>query len=350
MSGSPFAVRTVLLAACVSFTACNHATAPPKVRVALVADAGGFADRSFNEAASNGLAECATATGVEVTTAAPASAADYETQLTLLATQDFDAVIAVGDGMAVDLTKVARRFEGTHFAILGSVVNAPNVESITFREQDGSFLAGALAALVTRTKSVAFLGGVDGPRLAAAESGFTAGARQIDPSVRVVRAFVGSYDDAERARAASRALYAGGADVVYVVAGAAGSGAIAAAKESRAGYAIGVDNDQDALAPGKVLTSVVKRVDRAAARVCLEAMSQKPTSGHVELGLAEGGVGLTPFKYTRALIGAKNIARLARLENAIVAGAITPPATPAELANFRPVQLSALPVRVHEPR
>jgi basic membrane protein A len=184
--------------------------------------------------------------------------------------------------------------------------------------------------------------------LTAYRSGFVAGAREIDPKIPVDIAYAGSFQDEAAGKAAARAEFARGADVVYVVAGRAGLGAIEATKESRGGYAIGVDNDQDGLAPGRVLTSVLKRFDRAALRVCLETISQKPTTGHVELGLAEGGVGLTNFRFTRSLVGTATLTRLARLQAAIESGAIRPPATAAELATFKPVSLARLPVSLQE--
>jgi len=227
--------------------------------------------------------------------------------------------------MAADLNGVARHYEGTHFAIIDGVVEAPNVTSITFKDQDGAFLAGALAALVTRTKHVAFLGGADIPRLEAARAGFAAGVREIDPRIRVDTAFVGSFVDEAAGAARAKALFASGADIAYVVAGRAGLGAIATAKETRGAYVIGADSDQDELAPGKVLTSVLRRYDTAASVVCQEATGQKPVSGIESLGLAEDGVGLTRFRYSKTVIGAANLARIERLRAEIVAGTIVPP-------------------------
>jgi basic membrane protein A len=314
----------------------------------MLGGTGGLTDHSINEAAAAGLTDCAKNGTVEIETATTASPADYELQLGILATEGYDLVIAVGGSMAGDVSRLARRFEDVHFAVLDGVVPAANVESVTFKEQEGSFLAGALAASFSRTKHVAFLGGGNVPRLAAYESGFVAGAREIDPKIPVDVAYAGSFTDEAAGKTAARAAFARGADVVYVVAGRAGLGAIAVTKESHGGYAIGVDNDQDGLAPGRVLTSVLKRFDRAALRVCLETISQKQTTGHVELGLADGGVGLSDFRYTRALVGAATLARLARLQAAIEAGVIVPPATQGELTSFKPVSLARLPVSLQE--
>jgi basic membrane protein A len=339
MFGRSTVLHTLVLAACiVPFAGCSKNTAPPPPpRIAFLGDTSGFPPGSFDEQAATGLSACAAATGAAITRATPASDADVEAQLNLLATENFDTVIAMGASVAPDMGTVARKFESTHFAIVDAVVPVPNVESITFKDQDGSFLAGALAALFSKTKHVAFLGGADIPRLQAAAAGFEAGVREIDPHVRVDTAFAGSFTDEAAGMSHGKALYAGGADVVYVVAGRAGLGAIAAAKGARNDYVIGVDSNQDGLAPGKVLTSVLRRVDHAVARVCFETAAQKPPSGHIEMGLADGGVGLTDFRYSKTVVGVQALARIGRIASAIVAGTIVPPATSAQLAAFRPI-------------
>ena len=211
--------------------------------------------------------------------------------------------------MVPDVERASRRFDTNHFIIIDAAVNQPNVDSMTFAEQDGAFLAGALAAMVSKTKSVAFLGGQDAPLLRKSEAGFEAGVREIDPHVAVRVRYVGSFDDPQEARRLAASLFETGSDIVYVVAGRSGTGAIAAVKERTGAFVIGADSAQDRLAPGKVLASVVKRVDVAALRACLEMAAEKPASGHRILGLADGGVALTDFPYTRAYVGAATIAR-----------------------------------------
>jgi basic membrane protein A len=305
----------------------------------LVEAAPGTGDSAYDGPAYAGLQECRRQTGAEITALAAASPADYAPKLTLLATENYDAVLAAGFSMAPDVYKIARRFENTHFAMIDAVVDLPNVESITFNEPEGAFLAGALAAMMSTTGAVAFLGGADVPLLQRSEAGFTAGARQVDPRIRVAVRYLTSFEDPAGGRRAADALFGAGAGVLYVVAGKSGLGAIDAAKGRRGGYVIGVDSDQDALAPGKVLTSVVKHVGAATLRVCQEIAAQKPFSGHVVLGLADGGIGLTGFAYTSKLIGPARLARLARIRSAIVARAIVPPATRAALRAFKPVPL-----------
>jgi basic membrane protein A len=193
--------------------------------------------------------------------------------------------------------------------------------------------------MLSKHKNIAFLGGSDVPLLRAYESGYVAGAKQVDPSVRVRVAYAGSFTDQDAARTLASSLYRSGTDIIFVAAGSAGLGAIDAAKSRPGAYIIGADTNQDGLAPGKVLTSVVKRVDDAVSRACQETVAQKPASGHVQLGLASGGIALTPFEYTRATIGAARIAALERLREAIIAGSITPPETRAGAVAYKPVAL-----------
>jgi basic membrane protein A and related proteins len=238
-----------------------------------------------------------------------------------------------------DLTEVAKNYPSNHFAIVDAVNGQPNVASVTFREQDGSFLAGALAAMVTKTKSIGFLGGIDSPLLRKFEAGYTAGAREVDPNVKVVVKYVGSFEDVASGKELAAVMYGGGTDIIYIAAGKSGLGAIDETRARPNVYAIGVDSDQDALAPGKILTSMVKHVDVAVFRIAKDVAAGKSPSGAVEFGLKDDGVGLTDFKYTKSIIGPAHIAQLAVLRDAIVSGKIVPPQTREELAAFTPVKL-----------
>ena len=302
----------------------------------MVAAAPGTGYEAYNQEAASGLTECKRRTGTDVAVVETASPADYERQIALLATENYDAVLGIGFSMAPAIERESRRFDTNHFIIIDAAVSQPNVDSMTFAEQDGAFLAGALAAMVSKTKSVAFLGGRDVPLIRKSEAGFEAGVREIHPAAKVRVRYLGSFDDPNGAKRLAASLFESGTDIVYVVAGRSGPGAIDAAKARKGAFVIGADSMQDGLAPGIVLTSVVKRVDVAALRGCLEVVAQKPASGHRVLGLADGGVSLTDFPYTKAYVGAATIARLERVRQAIVDGSIVPPSTRAELAAFRP--------------
>jgi len=196
------ALAAVLVAGCGK----NAPAPPPTPQIALVANGGGFGDHGFNDSARGALEECGRQTTVVLATAAPTNTAGIEPKLVLFATEKFDTVIGIGYPAAPAMAAAARRFEGTHFVIIDAVVDEPNVESITFDEPQGAFLAGALAALVSKTHRVAFVGGADVPLLERSEAGFTAGAREIDPRVEVENRYLASFTDAAAARAAAGAL------------------------------------------------------------------------------------------------------------------------------------------------
>jgi basic membrane protein A len=325
-----------VLAACASG---GGTSGPHALKLAMVTDIGGLGDKSFNDSAYAGLQKAKADFGAEIEVQQSKSAADYQPNLTVLADGGYDEIFAIGYLMNNDLTEVAKNYPTQHFAIVDAVNAQPNVASVTFREQDGSFLAGALAAMVTKTKSIGFLGGIDGPLLRKFEAGYAAGARQVDPNVKVIVKYVGSFEDVASGKELAAVTYDAGADVIYVAAGKSGLGAIDETRARPSVYAIGVDADQDALAPGKILTSMVKHVDVAVYAIARAVHAGKPPAGAVELGLKDDAVSLTDFKYTKALIGSANLARVARLRAAIVAGRIVPPQTREQLATFVPVKL-----------
>jgi len=340
VSGALVSVAVLALSSCAGAGGANAGTSGKKVlRLAMVTDVGGLGDKSFNDSAYAGLVRARDQLGADIEVLQSKSAADYQPNLTVLADEDYDEIYAVGFLMNKDLTEVANDYAAGHFAIIDAVSPVKNVTSATFREQDGSFLAGALAAMVSKTRTIGFLGGIDVPLLRKFEAGFTAGARQIDPRVAVQVKYVGSFEDPASGKELAGVMYDGGADIIYVAAGKSGVGAISETRSRSNVYAIGVDSNEDGLAPGKVLTSMLKHVDVAVFTIAKDALDGTLPKGPLELGLKDGGVGLTDFRYTKNIIGAANIARLAVIRQAIIDGKIEPPQTRDELAAFRPVKL-----------
>ena len=311
---------------------------PGQLTLAMVTDVGGLGDKSFNDSAYRGLLHSQSALGAYIKVLQSKSAADYQPNMTVLSEARFDMIYAIGFLMSDDLTQVAQKFPQQQYAIIDAVVPEPNVVSLTFKEEDGSFLAGAIAAMVTKTHHIAFIGGMDIPLIRKFECGYIAGARQIDPNIRVDVKYAGSFDDVPAGKELANLLFGDGADIIYTAAGKVGLGAIDAAKTKPAGdFIIGVDNDQDALAPGKILTSMVKHVDVGVYDVARGIQTHHPLSGHVVLGLADGGISLTDFKYTRSAVTAQELARLKQLEDAIIAGRISVPYTREALATWKPL-------------
>lgn len=335
-------VAALLLGASVAvLSGChaNGASGNGRVRLGMVTDVGGLGDRSFNDSAYAGLQRAQRDLHADTQVLQSRSTADYTPNLTTLANKEYDEIFAVGFLMASDTSQVAERYANRHFTIIDAVVREPNVTSVTFREQEGSFLAGVAAAMTSKTKTVAFLGGVDIPLLRKFEGGFVAGVHQIDPTMQVLVKYAGSFDDVAAGKEIAGVLFDQGADIIYVAAGKAGLGAIDQVKPRIGRFIIGVDSNQDALAPGKILTSMVKRVDVGVFRVAQNAVSGKPISGNLELGLRDHAVGLTDFRYTRALVPPQLFPMLARVSRAIERGTIVPPATREEGLRYRRVTL-----------
>ena len=337
--------RAVILALalvplCTAVSGCaSKQLAPGTVRIGMVTDVGGLGDRSFNDSAYAGLVRAKDELHVATTVVQSRSAADYQINLTVLANKEYDEIFAIGFLMAKDVQEVSERYAKRHFSIIDAVVPAPNVTSVTFKEEEGSFLAGALAAMTTKTKTIAFLGGIDIPLLRKFEAGFAAGAREIDPSVKVLVKYVGSFEDVASGKELAGVQFDQGADIIYVAAGKAGLGAIDQVKRRSNAFVIGVDSDQDALAPGKILTSMIKRVDIGVFRVSEQAAAHRPRPVHLTLGLKEGGVGLTDFTYTKSVVTPRKRAMLDKLRALIVGGTITAPTTREELASFKRLPL-----------
>ncbi|MDQ2816687.1 MAG: BMP family ABC transporter substrate-binding protein [Candidatus Eremiobacteraeota bacterium] len=311
------------------------------IKLGMVTDVGGLGDKSFNDSANRGLQLAKQRDGANITVLQSRSVTDYEPNLSALATQGDALVFAIGFLMHDSLDGVAPRFPKTHFAIVDSVVDQPNVTSITFKEEESSFLAGALAGLVSRKAAVGFIGGIQSPLIEKFQAGFTAGVKATNPHARVLVKYTGSFEDVGAGKEYATLMFRD-ADVIYAAAGKCGLGVIDQVKSLPQGYyVIGVDSDQDGLAPGKVLTSALKRVDNAVAKVAHDAAAGRFPGRHVVLGLKEGGVGLTDFAYTKKALPAGALATLEAYRSAIISGKLVVPSSLKALDAFSPPHLRA---------
>jgi basic membrane protein A and related proteins len=372
----------VILAAVVGLACCKRnaeksveRAAADGVKVGLVTDVGGRGDQSFNDGALRGLEMWAagrkyTAGGyqplasAELETSIPASLKgagivplgvtpvvlaskaqeDYEPNLELLVSEKVDLAVGVGFMIENAIEAAAKKHPGTRFLLIDSPLldaqnrpfTLPNVRTVVFREHEGSFLAGALAGLVTKTGRVGFVGGMSIPLIRKFEAGFMAGVETVNPTAaeQAKRVYTGSFDDSSAGKRAALDLYNQGVDIVFHAAGADGLGVIQAAKEHNR-LAIGVDSDQSHLAPQNVLTSMVKQVDLAVYTTVKAVVTNSFQAGESSLGLSEGAVGLTPvtvdFPDKHAVL-----ARVEKLRKAVVDGKIWVPATLEELLSFLP--------------
>ncbi len=270
------------------------------VRIGLVFDVGGRGDKSFNDAAYEGLSKAARDLGVTTEIVEPTGAEDREAAMRLFAARGFDLVIGVGFIFSTDVNVVARAFPKTAFACIdyappfdGSPI-PQNVAGLTFREEEGSFLVGAVAGLVTKKQSVGFVGGMDIPLIHKFEAGYRAGVLQVCPSCALHAAYAGTTPEAFRDPAKGKALaisqISAGADVIYHAAGTTGHGVFEAARDMGV-HAVGVDSDQYDEMPGTVLTSMIKRGDVAVFET-IKAVTEKRFKGGLAIfGLNEEGVG-----------------------------------------------------------
>jgi basic membrane protein A len=304
----------------------GEAAAPEegRKRVAVVLSVGGLGDRSFNDMAYEGLVRARDEIGVIGAYGEPAAMSEDERYLDFYAEQGFDLVFAVGFLMTSSLEKVAPRHPDTRFAIIDSVVDAPNVASLVFREHEGSYLVGALAARKSESGVIGIVKGLDVPLLMKFEhgyrQGFDAERKHLGlPPGRVLSMVAGSFADPVRGKELTRVLHQEGADVVFQAAGQTGNGVIAGAKEAGI-YAIGVDANQNHERPGTVLTSMIKKVDVAVFETTRAVVEGRFRAGVQAFGVADGGVGWALDEHNRDLVSVEDESRLRELEQRIASG------------------------------
>lgn len=251
-------------------------------------------DGSFNEGAYNALEAFEAATGIAYLEYQPTNPTEFEQGVERLIRRGADTIIVVGFYYAQPLSEIAPRHPDVRFTMIDAVAEADNVQSVLFREQEGSFLTGMLAAMKSETGTIGFVGAIDIPLIRKFIVGFEEGARYVDPDIGYVVNFVGNtpaaFNDPTTANELAVSQIERGADVVFAGAGNSNRGIFQAAVDNGV-YAIGVDSNQNGEAPGTILTSMLKRVDVAALAALSAARDGTWQPGILSLGLAEGGVG-----------------------------------------------------------
>ena len=287
---------------------------------AVVYDLGGKFDKSFNEAGYRGAEQWKKESGKPYLDFEIANEAQREQAMRRMAERGANPVIAIGFSQGSSVQKVASEFPKVQFALIDSVVKLPNVESIVFKEQEGSFLVGVMAALASKTGKVGFIGGMDVPLIRRFQCGYEQGAKYANPKIEVSSTMTGTtaaaWADPTRGGELAKAQFARGVDVVFAAAGGTGVGVYQAAKDAGQ-LAIGVDSNQNHLQPGTMLTSMVKRVDVAV----LKAAS-KVNPGVTVLGLKEGGVDYALDQYNAKLVTPAMKAKVDAAKAEIIAGKI----------------------------
>ena len=303
------------------------------LRIGIVFDIGGKNDKSFNEAAYRGLERARTELGVQTEYIEPTEGADRESALRSLAARHFDLVIGVGFIFGPDLERLAAQFPNVRFAGIDytpspGVGELANLAGLRFREHEGSFLVGAIAGLLTKTRIVGFVGGMKIPLIRKFEAGYFAGVKHVCPTCEVKSAYAGTepkaFADPPLGQELAAAQYGQGADIIFHAAGKTGDGVFAAARQRHA-RAIGVDSDQFEAAPCCVVTSMVKRVDVAVVDEIKELIAGRFRGGLHDLGLAEQGVTFVADERNAHLLPIDVVQKVKALRDEIIAGKIQVP-------------------------
>jgi len=320
------AMATLFLTACGGKETSETETAATEetLNVGIVLSVGGLGDKSFNDSAYRGLEMAQEELGINFRYVEPASPAEDEQYLREFAENDFDLIVGVGFLMKDALAQVAADFPEVKFALIDETVELPNVSSLLFAEDEGSFLVGALAAMMSETGAVGFVGGMEVPLIQKFQRGFENGAKYVNEDIKSLVLYTSGpnpFNDPVRGKENALSLIKQGADVVYHAAGGTGVGVIAAAKQAGV-WAIGVDSNQDAVEEGTVLTSMVKNVDIAVYNTVKDTLAGEFKPGINVLGVAEGGVGTSDFEFTREAIGEEKLAELEVIKEKIINGEI----------------------------
>ncbi|MCA1031023.1 BMP family ABC transporter substrate-binding protein [Bacillus timonensis] len=266
------------------------------IKVGIMLSDVGLGDQSFSDAAFNGLIKARDELGIIFDYRELKDTGSYEKGLVELVEEKNDLIVGLGFMVQEDLEKVAKKYPDQHFLLIDSVSDLPNITSITFKEDQGSFLAGVVAALTTKTNKVGFIGGADVPLIRKFSNGFIQGVHSVNPDIQVIEVFAGDFGNDQLGARLAQELIGKQSDVLYAAAGFTGVGVLKEA-EANGIYAIGVDSDQYFYAEKAVITSMQKNVNVAIYQTIEQLVSNGGIQeGKIELGLKEGGVGLAPIR------------------------------------------------------
>ncbi|HDR7913663.1 TPA: BMP family protein [Bacillus wiedmannii] len=314
-------------------------------KVGMVTDVGGVDDKSFNQSAWEGLTKFGKDNDLKKNEGyrylQSSKDADYIPNLTKFAKDHYNTTFGIGFLMQDSIEKVAKQYPKEQFAIVDTVVKEPNVTSITFKDHEGSFLVGAVAAMTTKSNKVGFVGGVKSPLITKFESGFKAGAKAVNPNIEIVAQYADAFDKPEKGSVLASAMYGGGVDVIYHASGATGNGVFTEAKNRKKKgenvWVIGVDRDQnqEGMPENVTLTSMVKRVDIAVAKVAQEAKDGKLKGGKIEeFGLKDDGIGIAKTTDNVKKVNPEILTKVEEFEKKITDGEIKVPATDEEYKTY----------------
>jgi basic membrane protein A and related proteins len=302
-------------------------TANAATKVAFVTAEGGLGDLSLNDMIKEGLEKAKKDFGIEFVVIQPRAVADFQSSLVRAADQNFDLVLTASFDMANPVKAAAAAFPKQKFALLdvGSDPSQPNVVGAVAKDWEGSFLVGIVAALTSKNGTIAMIGGKDIPPLHRFFNGYYFGAKLAKPDIKVLERYTGTFTDPAVGKEYTLAAVNAGSDINFAVAGPTGVGVIDAAKETHT-FAIGVDSDQNRLAPGTVLTSMVKHVDVLAYDIVKSVVNGSFKGGITkQYGIAEGGVEAAMDQYNKGLISDATLAVMNTMKQKVISGEIVVP-------------------------
>ena len=303
-------------------------TAPAALKVGLIYDVTGRGDLSFCDAAYAGAKKAENEWGFKLTEVTPSQSTDTELTLRRLAKLKYDLIIGVGFLFQEPMKRVAADFPDVKFALIDAIIEQPNVASLTYRAHEGTYLAGVMAALKTETKQIGFIGGMKVPLVEAFEIGFDAGIKAANPDVELVTDYVGvtpqAFNDPAKAKELALAQYNRGVDIILAAAGASGLGVLEAAK-AKGKLIIWVDSNGNHLAPGLVLTSVIKGVEMSVYETIKRVQEGSFSGGLKDYGLKKGGVEYIVDDVNRELLSDEILRQVEAFKAKIIAGDILVP-------------------------
>ena len=313
------------IGAALGFVLASVTAQAEDITPAVIFDMGGKFDKSFNQGVYDGVERFKADEGIEYREFEVTNETQREQAMRRMAQRGANPILGVGFAQAGPMEAVAKDFPDTKFTIIDGVVDLPNVQSIVFKDHEGSFLVGMIAAMASETATVGFVGGMDVPPIRRFGCGYEQGARYVDDKTTVIQNMTGTtpsaWNDPGRGSELAKGQFDRGADVVYAAAGGTGVGVYQAAKDSGK-FAIGVDSNQNYLQPGTMITSMLKRVDVAAYAAFKGAMDGSWAPGIQVLGLAEEGVGWALDEHNESLITDEMKAALEEASAKIVSGDI----------------------------
>src|SRR6201991_2342230 len=322
------ALTPILLSSCGGAAAADD---PSKIKVGIVFDIGGKDDRSFNAAAWEGVQRAAKDLPIVLRDIEPGTPNAIEPAMRAFAERNFDLIIGVGFAQAPIMEQVAKDYPNIQFAIIDGVSKLPNVASLVFKEHEGSYLVGILAAKASRTGTIGFLGGMDIGLIHRFAKGYEEGAKSVNPDARVIVNYVGVTDGAwnnpGKGKELAMAQIGKGANIIFTAAGNSGLGVFDAVEQYGKDengvankFVIGVDSNQNMVKPGYVLTSMVKRVDNAVYDVVKDVVNHRFSPGLHVFGLDKDGVGYAMDEYNKDLVSQEAIDEAEAAKKKIIAG------------------------------